>query len=99
METLHGEKILQASASPYSTDLIAGALRPHGEWVATYLSVWVQAYNTHLVKKEDLPGTFQDLLDPKWKGKPGIEANVPQWYSTLALTMAEEKRIKFFPDL
>src|SRR5258707_2160391 len=99
METLHREKILQAVASPYSADLIAGALRPHGEWVATYLSVWVQAYNTHLVKREDLPGTFQDLLDPKWKGKLGIEANVPEWYSTVVLSMGEEKGIKFFRDL
>jgi len=99
METLHREKILQAVASPYSADLIAGALRPHGEWVATYLSVWVQAYNTKLVKKEDLPGTFQDLLDPKWKGKLGIEANVPEWYSTVVLHMGEEKGIRFFRDL
>src|SRR3989442_1846382 len=99
METLHREKILQAVASPYSADLIAGALRPHGEWVATYLSVWVQAYNTKLVKKEDLPRTFQDLLDPKWKGKLGIEANVPEWYSTVVLNMGEDKGIKFFRDL
>src|SRR6266498_4208097 len=99
METLHREKILQAVASPYSADLIAGALRPHGEWVATYLSVWVQAYNTKLVKKEDLPGTFQDLLDPKWKGKLGIEANVPEWYATVVLHMGEEKGIRFFRDL
>jgi len=99
METLHREKILQAVASPYSTELIAGALRPHREWVATYLSVWVQAYNTQLVKKEDLPNTFQDLLDPKWKGKLGIEANVPEWYSTVVLSMGEEKGIQFFRDL
>src|SRR6266851_5375030 len=99
METLYREKILQAVASPHSTELIAGALRPHGEWVATYLSVWVQAYNTHLVKKEDLPGTFQDLLDPKWQGKLGIEANVPEWYSTVVLHMGEEKGIRFFRDL
>src|SRR3989454_10583257 len=99
METLHREKILQAVASPYSADLIAGALRPHGEWVATYLSVWVQAYNTQLVKKEDLPKTFQDLLDPRWKGKLGIEANVPEWYSTVVMDMGEEKGIRFFRDL
>src|SRR6266704_2936109 len=99
METLHREKILQAVMSPHSAELIAGALRPHGEWVATYLSVWVQAYNTHLVKKEDLPKTFQDLLDPKWRGKLGIEANVPEWYSTVVLHMGEEKGVRFFRDL
>src|SRR5436190_7305278 len=99
METLHREKLLQAVASPYSKELIAGALRPHHDWVATYLSVWVQAYNTQLVKKEDLPNTFQDLLDPKWKGKLGIEANVPEWYSTVVLSMGEEKGIQFFRAL
>jgi iron(III) transport system substrate-binding protein len=99
METLHREKILQPVGSPYSAELIAGALRPHGEWVATYLSVWVQAYNTTLIKTEDLPKTFQDLLDPKWKGKLGIEANVPEWYSTVVLNMGEDKGIKFFRDL
>jgi iron(III) transport system substrate-binding protein len=99
METLHREKILQAVTSPHSAELIAGALRPHGEWVATYLSVWVQTYNTNLIRKEDLPRTFQDLLDPKWKGKLGIEANVPEWYSTVVLNMGEEKGIKFFRDL
>ena len=27
------------------------------------------AYNTNLVKKEDAPKSFADLLDPKWAGK------------------------------
>jgi len=33
--------------------------------------VWVSiiAYNTDLVKKEEAPKSFADLLDPKWKGK------------------------------
>ena len=99
MEALHREKLLQPVAPPHSAELIAGALRPHREWIASYLSVWVQAYNTSLVRKEDLPRTFQDLLDPKWKGKLGIEANVPEWYSTVVLDMGEEKGIRFFRDL
>jgi iron(III) transport system substrate-binding protein len=33
--------------------------------------VWVSiiAYNTNLVKAEEAPKSFADLLDPKWKGK------------------------------
>ena len=33
--------------------------------------VWlcIIAYNTNLVKPEDAPKSFADLLDPKWKGK------------------------------
>jgi iron(III) transport system substrate-binding protein len=99
MEALHREKILQPVALPHSTKLIEGALRPHGEWIATYLSIWVQAYNTKLIGKADLPRTFQDLLDPKWKGKLGIEGNIPEWYATVALHMGEESGIRFFREL
>ena len=99
MEALHREKILQPVGAPRSVELIAGALRPHGEWIATYLSIWVQAYNTRLIAKADLPRTFRDLLDPKWKGKLGIEGNIPEWYATVALHMGEENGIRFFRDL
>ena len=33
------------------------------------LGLCIIAYNTSLVKKEDAPKSFADLLDPKWKGK------------------------------
>jgi iron(III) transport system substrate-binding protein len=74
MEALSREKVLQPVDSPVYRDLVAGAVPKHHEWAATLLSVWVQAYNTSLIKKADLPKTYQDLLDPKWKGKLGIEA-------------------------
>jgi iron(III) transport system substrate-binding protein len=99
MEALHREKILQRVAPPHSAELLAGALRPHREWTATYLSVWVQAYNTNLVKRDDLPRTYQDLLDPKWKGRLGMEAAVPEWYATVVMGMGEEKGIRFFREL
>ena len=43
MEALHREKILQPVASPHFKALIPGAVPAHREWVATILSVWVQA--------------------------------------------------------
>src|SRR5438105_9111315 len=99
MEALYREKVLQPVAPAHGVELLAGALRPHRAWTATYLSFWVQAYNTSVVKKEDLPRTYQDLLDPKWKGKLGIEARVPEWYATVAMDMGEEKGVRFFREL
>jgi iron(III) transport system substrate-binding protein len=99
MEALYREKILQPVAPAHGVELLAGATRPHRAWTATYLSFWVQAYNTNVVKKADLPRTYQDLLDPKWKGKLGIEARVPEWYATVAMDMGEEKGIRFFREL
>ncbi len=42
---------------------------PDGLHVTTRILVSPIAYNTNLVKKEDAPKSFADLLDPKWKGK------------------------------
>jgi iron(III) transport system substrate-binding protein len=42
---------------------------PEGLNVTTRILISPLAYNTNLVKKEDAPKGFKDLLDPKWKSK------------------------------
>ena len=42
---------------------------PDGLHVTTRVLVSPFGYNTNLVKKEDAPKSFADLLDPKWSGK------------------------------
>ena len=100
MEALSREKILQAVNSPVHKDLQPGSVPAHREWAATLLSVWVQVYNTQLIRKEDLPRTYRDLLDPRWKGKLGIEAKNQDWFASVVDVMGGgEKGLKFFRDL
>ena len=61
--------------------------------------MWVQADNTQQGKKEDLPKSFKDLLDPKWKGKLAIEAEDQEWLATIVQEMGEEQGLKFFREL
>jgi iron(III) transport system substrate-binding protein len=42
---------------------------PDGFHATTRILVSPIAYNTNLVKKEEAPKSFADLLDPKWAGK------------------------------
>ena len=42
---------------------------PDGLHATTRILISPLAYNTNLVKKEDAPKSFADLLDPKWAGK------------------------------
>jgi iron(III) transport system substrate-binding protein len=42
---------------------------PDGMFASFRIGLSIIAYNTDLVKKEEAPGSFADLLDPKWKGK------------------------------
>ncbi len=99
LESMSREKILQAIKSPYLAQLIPQALRPHGEWVGTRLNVFVQAYNTKLVKKEELPKTWDDLLHPRWKGRLGIEAEDQDWLSGVISELGEARGVKLFKDM
>jgi iron(III) transport system substrate-binding protein len=60
--------------APYVPEDVARFYPPeHKDADGQYASwrIWLSiiAYNTNLVKSEDAPRSFADLLDPKWKGK------------------------------
>jgi len=96
MESMHREKILQVVKSPYLADLIPPARFPHGEWVATRMNVFVQAYNTKQVKKAELPKTWDELSDPKWKGRLGIEQEDADWLAGMMGELGEARGTKLF---
>jgi iron(III) transport system substrate-binding protein len=99
MESLHREEILQLVKSPTHADLLPTALRQHGEWVATRFNVFVQAYNTKLVRKEDLPKTWEDLRDPKWKGKLAVEQEDADWLAGLFGDIGMENGRRLFGEI
>ncbi len=99
LEAMHREGILQAVRSPWQADLIAAAVPAHREWVGTRLNVFVHAYNTNLVKKEELPKSYADLLNPRWKGKLGIEATDDDWFANVVRGLGEDKGLGLFRDI
>ena len=99
MEALYREKTLQEVRSVHHADLFPETMPAHRGWAPQFLSVFVQSYNTNLVKKGDLPKSYEDLLDPKWKGKLGVEAKDNEWYCGLVKHMGEDKTAKIFKEL
>src|SRR3989475_4068970 len=80
MEAMHWERLLQEVRSGHHADLAPDAMPSHRAWVPQFLNVFVQAYNTSLVRKEDLPKSYAELADPRWKGRLGVEASDSEWY-------------------
>ena len=99
MESLQREQLLQAVASPAFADLKPEAIRPHHEWIGTRYNVFVAAYNTGAVNKADLPKTYADLTNPKWKDKLGVEAESSDWFGTLTEAMGGKRGIALFRDI
>ncbi|MFC1817385.1 ABC transporter substrate-binding protein [Thermodesulfobacteriota bacterium] len=94
--TLKEQGILQPFYSPYFAHIDEGGITkaPGGSAfsAAFRFNPISLAYNTNLLSKEEAPKTYQDLLDPKWKGKlvlPG--GNVPvSWVGTILKTYGIE---------
>jgi iron(III) transport system substrate-binding protein len=99
MESLYREKLLQKVNSPAFADLAPAAIRPHRQWIGTRYNIFVAAYNTGLVNNDDLPKSYDDLTDRKWKGKLGIEAEDSDWFGALVEVLGEERGLKLFRDI
>jgi iron(III) transport system substrate-binding protein len=74
--TLTDELAQKGILVPYQVpglrDLPAVLHDPGGRWYTIIRSLIVVGVNTSLSKPSDLPATWNDLLDPKWKGKIGF---------------------------
>src|SRR5437867_5700756 len=99
LELLRREGLLQPVRSPHHADLIPVAVPSHRAWAWARLSVFVQAYNTRLVKKTELPATYGELLDPRWKGRLGIEASDEDWFAEVVQALGEEKGLRLFREM
>ena len=99
MEALHRERLLQEVKSPHVDELIPAAVPAHREWIGTRLNIFSAAYNTRLVRKEDLPRSYADLVDRKWKGKLGIEAEDLDWFAATVNGLGEADGLKLFRDI
>ena len=99
LESLYREKGLQPLRSPHLKDLMPQAMQAHGHWVGTRINMFVHSYNTTLVKKEELPKTYQDLAHPRWKGRLGIEAEDEDWFAMVIKALGEEQGLRVFRDI
>ena len=93
------EKLLRPVETPIASDLMREAAAAGQPFYPSRLIVFTGAYNTNLVKKADLPKTYADLADPKWKGKLGIEADDNNWLMGLADAFGEAKGVALFRDI
>lgn len=70
---------------------------PDGLWVGFYSAYWCMGYNTNLVKKEELPKKWEDLLtNPRWRGGNLALGNRPNLWALQLWQARGEKWTKDF---
>jgi iron(III) transport system substrate-binding protein len=103
-----GEAAIQAGfAQPYKTPAIEGVAAHHRDpnslWAATRLSYFGVGYNTKLVPPDAVPKTYEDLLDPRWKGKMvwhlGSSSGAALFVTNLRLKWGDDKTRDYLKKL
>jgi ABC-type Fe3+ transport system substrate-binding protein len=92
---------------PYTTPAMAAYPKrysdPKNMWTPTRLSYYSIAYNTRMVPPNKVPQTYEDLLDPSWKGKMawriGSASGTALFLTNLRLAWGEEKARAYFEKL
>jgi len=99
MEAMHREQLLEEFFSPHFKDLPPAAFPKHRHYVADRFNFFTVAYSTNLVKADEVPNSYEDLLRPGFAGRVGIEAGDADWFGAMVKAMGEEKGLAFFRKL
>ena len=96
---LKKKNLLQKHISTESKNIQKPFFDPEGYWTAVYIMPNVIAYNTRMVKRDEVPKTDEDLVNPKWKGKIGMDHTKPEWFAWKLKRMGEEKGLAYMKKL
>jgi iron(III) transport system substrate-binding protein len=88
-------KLLARYVSDEAAVYREGFKDPQGYWTALYQIPYVIGYNTRLVAPKDAPTSYEDLLNPKWKGWIALETEEYQWFYHLMQILGRDKGLEF----
>lgn len=91
--------LLQPYVSPESAAYPAGFKDSKGYWVDYFDAYNVIGYNTQLVARDQAPKSWEDLLDPKWKGKIALDEENFSWYGAMTQKWGKEKTQRYMRAL
>ncbi len=85
--------------SPESKMIDDDLMDKNGYWTAYTVASFVLAYNKRLVRPQDVPKTYDALLDPNWKGqKIGMETSAGVMHALMPV-WGKEKTLAYFRQL
>lgn len=85
--------------SPESMMIDDDLMDKQGYWTAYTVASFVLAYNKRLVRPQDVPKSYEALLDPKWKGqKIGMETSAGVMHALMPV-WGKEKTLAYFRQL
>jgi iron(III) transport system substrate-binding protein len=91
--------IITAYSPPGAANFPTGFVDKQGYWVGFYLVPYAITYNSKLVSKSDAPKSFDDLLQPRWKGRISLEREEYLVTQAHMQYLGQQKGIEYFKKL
>jgi iron(III) transport system substrate-binding protein len=85
--------------SPELKAFPSGSYDPQGFWASFEVTPIVLAFNSKLVPPDEAPHGYQDLLDPKWKGKMNFGSDEYAWFNVMLDGMGKAKALDYMKAL
>ncbi len=85
--------------SPSRKGIMEEFMDKEGYFTAFYHLAVALGYNTKYVRKEEAPKSYEDLLDPKWKGRMSLDQTDMHLMGTLLEYWGKEKGLSYFRKL
>ncbi len=96
---LKKKNLLMKYLPPEAKYLPKNFIDPEGYWAAVYIMPNVIGYNTQMVKRSEVPKSYEEFLNPKWKGKIGMDSTKPEWFAWMLKRMGSEKGLAYMKKL
>lgn len=92
-------KLIASYRSPETKMIDDDLVDNEGYWTAYYVNTYVLGWNTKLVKKGDVPKTYEALLNPNWKGQISVDTEAYGMLQGLIGAWGREKAVAYFKKL
>jgi iron(III) transport system substrate-binding protein len=96
---LISKQIVSKYKSPLTSFLRKGFADNDGYLVGVFATGYTLIYNTTKVKPNEVPRSYEDLLDARWKNRLVMDREEYDWLAGIIDLMGEKKAIAFFKRL
>jgi iron(III) transport system substrate-binding protein len=97
--TLLQAGLIDSYLSPGREGIPRDFMDEKGFWTAHYHFVLALGFNTQHIKPAEAPKSYEDLLNPKWKGRLSLDPADQDLFGALLLHWGKDKTLSYFRNL
>jgi len=100
LQPLFEENLVAAYHSPQRRAVTDALIDSNGYWSGFYINPYVLGYNANFLTREEIPKSYDELLDPRWKGRRiAIDSTAHGLLRGLAATWGKDKAVAYLKRL